>query len=178
MSEGRRLPRLVLLDRDGTLNRKPAEGDYVTHVAELELLPGAASAVRRLNDVGIPVAVVTNQRGVALGRIAASELDRIHAALVAILAQGGAHLDAIYHCPHDRDECECRKPKPGLLARAGADFDVPMQDTVMVGDSDSDVEAGRRAGALTVQLVAPGESSAAHLTAPDLVRAVDIVLST
>ncbi|MEN3279571.1 MAG: D-glycero-D-manno-heptose 1,7-bisphosphate phosphatase [Solirubrobacteraceae bacterium] len=177
MSEGRRLPRLVLLDRDGTLNRKPAEGDYVTQVDALELLPGAASAVRRLNDAGIPVAVVTNQRGVALGRIVASELERIHAALVEGLGRGGAHLNAIYHCPHNRGQCHCRKPEPGLLLRAGIDFHVPLEEAVMVGDSDSDVEAGRRAGALTVQLVQPGEPSLADLTAPDLVAAVDLMLS-
>ena len=177
MSEGHRLPRLVLLDRDGTLNRKPADGDYVTQVEELELLPGAASAVRRLNDAGIPVAVVTNQRGVALGRIEASELERIHAALAVSLARDGAHLDAIYHCPHEHGECQCRKPQPGLLLRAGVDFQVPLGDAVMVGDSDSDVEAGRRAGALTVQLVQPGASSLADLAAPDLISAVDLVLS-
>jgi D-glycero-D-manno-heptose 1,7-bisphosphate phosphatase len=177
VSEGRRLPRLVLLDRDGTLNRKPADGDYVTQVEELELLPGAASAVRRLNDAGIPVAVVTNQRGVTLGRIDASELERIHAALIERLARDGAHLDAIYHCPHERGQCQCRKPEPGLLLRAGVDFHVALEDAVMVGDSDSDVEAGRRAGALTVQLVQPGEPSLADLAALDLVSAVDLLLS-
>jgi D-glycero-D-manno-heptose 1,7-bisphosphate phosphatase len=176
VSERRRLPRLVLLDRDGTLNRKPAEGDYVTAVEELELLPGAAGAVRRLNDAGIPVVVVTNQRGVALGRIAPSELERIHAALVDSLARDGAHLDAIYHCPHERGECQCRKPEPGLLVRAGVDFDVPLEDAAMVGDSDTDVEAGRRAGSSTVQLVQSGEPSLADFTAPDLASAVDLLL--
>lgn len=173
---GRR-PRLVLLDRDGTLNRKAPEGDWVKRVEELELLPGAARAVRRLNDAGIPVAVVSNQRGVAVGLIAPDELERIHAALAERLAAEGARLDAIYHCPHERGECDCRKPQPGLLVRAAADFDVPLAETAMVGDSDSDVEAGRRAGAATVQLLPAGEPSQADLTAPDVAAAVDLLLA-
>lgn len=177
MSERRRPPRLVLLDRDGTLNRKPAEGSYVTAVEQLELLPGAADAVRRLNDAGVPVAVVTNQRGLALGRLTAADLDRVHSALVARLRDHGAHLDAIYHCPHERGTCRCRKPEPGLLARASDDLGVSLEDAAMVGDAGSDVEAGRRAGALTVQLVAPGLPSEADFTAPDLAGAVELLLS-
>jgi D-glycero-D-manno-heptose 1,7-bisphosphate phosphatase len=172
-----RRPRLVLLDRDGTLNRKPPEGDYVKRVAELELLPGAGRAVRGLNNAGIPVAVVTNQRGVALGRIAPGELEQIHSALVQRLAVDGAHLDAIYHCPHEHGECDCRKPQPGLLVRASAHFGVPLEEAAMVGDSDSDVEAGRRAGAVTVQLVGPGEPSRADLTAADVAGAVELLLA-
>jgi D-glycero-D-manno-heptose 1,7-bisphosphate phosphatase len=175
--EGRRPPRLVLLDRDGTLNRKAPEGDWVKRVGELELLPDAARAVRRLNDAEIPVAVVTNQRGVALGLIAPDELERIHAALAQCLAIEGAHIDAIYHCPHERGRCGCRKPQPGLLLRAGAEFGIPLEDAAMVGDSDIDVEAGRRAGALTVQLVPPGEVSQADFTAPDIAGAVDLLLA-
>jgi D-glycero-D-manno-heptose 1,7-bisphosphate phosphatase len=169
-------PRLVLLDRDGTLNRKPAEGDYVTAVDQLELLPGAAAAVRRLNDAGIPVAVVTNQRGVALGRLTAAQLDEVHVALRARLGAAGARLDGIYHCPHHAGTCRCRKPEPGLLERAGRELGVPLVDAAMVGDADSDVEAGHRAGALTVQLVDDARPSAADLTAPDLAAAVDVLL--
>jgi D-glycero-D-manno-heptose 1,7-bisphosphate phosphatase len=176
MSMRRPSPRLVLLDRDGTLNRKPEEGDYVTAAEQLELLPGAASAVRRLNDAGIPVAVVTNQRGVALGRMTAAELDGVHAALRERLAGAGAHLDAVYDCPHHIGTCRCRKPEPGLLERAGHDLGIPLAAAAMVGDADSDVEAGRRAGALTVQLVDGAAPSTADLTAPDLAAAVDLLL--
>ncbi len=166
----------MLLDRDGTLNLKPEDGDYITTVDQLELLPAAAEAVRRLNDAGVPVAVVTNQRGVALGRLTRTQLGHVHAALRARLNAQGAQLNRIYYCPHDRGACRCRKPEPGLLERAGRDFGVPMALAAMVGDADSDVEAGRRAGALTVQLIDEGRPSAAELTVPDLAAAVDLLL--
>jgi D-glycero-D-manno-heptose 1,7-bisphosphate phosphatase len=169
-------PRLVLLDRDGTLNRKPAEGDYVTSSEHLELLPGAAAAVHRLNKAGILVAVVTNQRGVALGRLTAADLDDVHAALRAGLLAAGARVDRIYHCPHHDGTCGCRKPQPGLLERASRDFQIPLAESAMVGDADSDVEAGRRAGAVTVQLMSGADESAADFTAPDLAGAVDLLL--
>jgi D-glycero-D-manno-heptose 1,7-bisphosphate phosphatase len=167
-------PRLALLDRDGTLNRKAPEGDYVTAADQLELLPGAAEAVRSLNEAGVAVAVVTNQRAVALGRIDDAGLTAVHDALRRRLAQAGARVDAIYHCPHERGTCACRKPEPGLLAAAARDFGATAADSVMIGDADSDVEAGRRFGARTVQLtLGPSRSS---LTAPDLRAAVRLVL--
>jgi D-glycero-D-manno-heptose 1,7-bisphosphate phosphatase len=163
--------RLALLDRDGTLNRKPPDGEYVTTPAALELLPGAAAAVRMLNDADVPVAVVTNQRGIALGRLTEHGLAEIHAALAERLADAaGARFDAIYVCPHERAACSCRKPEPGLLRRAARDFRTSPAEVVMFGDAASDVEAGRRFGARTVQLTAG--PSAADVTAPDLLGAV------
>jgi D-glycero-D-manno-heptose 1,7-bisphosphate phosphatase len=163
--------RLALLDRDGTLNRKAPDGGYVTTADALELLPGAAEAVRRLNDAGIPVAVVTNQRCIALGRLSEDRLAAIHARLgQRLAAQAGARVDRFYHCPHEHGACDCRKPQPGLLRRAAADFGVRPGDAVMIGDADSDVQAGRRFGARTVQLTAG--PSAADRTAPDLLAAV------
>jgi D-glycero-D-manno-heptose 1,7-bisphosphate phosphatase len=159
--------RLALLDRDGTLNRKPPEGEYVTTPAALELLPGAAAAVRLLNDAGVPVAVVTNQRCIALGRLSSRGLAAIHAALAEGLAdRAGAWVDAVYHCPHEGASCDCRKPEPGLLRRAARDFGVTPSETVMIGDAASDVEAGRRFGARTVQLTAgpsDADATARHL---------------
>jgi D-glycero-D-manno-heptose 1,7-bisphosphate phosphatase len=169
------MPRLVLLDRDGTLNRKAPEGAYVTDPAALEILPGAADAVRRLNDAGISVVVVTNQRCVALGLVSERMLERIHARLLDQLAAAGAHVDGIYHCPHHAGACDCRKPEPGLLAAAAADFGVAPGDTVMVGDADSDVEAGRRFGARTIHLTT-GSSDSGE-TARDLSAAADIILA-
>jgi D-glycero-D-manno-heptose 1,7-bisphosphate phosphatase len=173
-------PRLALLDRDGTLNRKAPEGDYVTHPGELELLDGAAEAVRRLNDAAVPVAVVTNQRAIALGRLTEPVLAAIHAELGRRLAAAGARVDAFYHCPHERGTCGCRKPEPGLLEAAVRDFGVAPADAVMIGDAASDVEAGRRAGTRTVR-IGPGSASApgpdADLVAPDLRDAVELVLA-
>lgn len=168
-------PRLALVDRDGTLNRKAPEGDYVTDVSDLELLPGAAEAVGALNRAGVAVAVVTNQRAIALGRLAPSGLEAIHRELARRLAAEDAHVNAFYHCPHGEAGCGCRKPEPGLLVRAARDFGARPDETVMIGDAASDVEAGRRFGALTVQLTA-GRSDAGS-TAPSLRAAVEGVLN-
>lgn len=168
--------RLALLDRDGTLNRKAPDGEYVTDPGALELLPGAAGAVRRLNDAGVAVAVVTNQRAIALGRMSPEELDVVHERLRTELARRtGARVDGVYHCPHEAGTCLCRKPEPGLLLRAAGDFGARPGEAVMIGDASSDVEAGRRFGALTVQLT-DGPSSA-DLSAPDLAAAVDALLA-
>jgi D-glycero-D-manno-heptose 1,7-bisphosphate phosphatase len=168
-------PRLVLLDRDGTLNRKAPEGAYITDPALLEVLPGASEAVRRLNDAGIAVAVVTNQRCVALGLVTESTLDEIHARLRDVLATVGARIDAIYYCPHHEGTCSCRKPEPGMLEAAAERFGATPGQTVMVGDADSDVEAGRRFGARTIRLTSRGTSAAD--TAVDLAAAADLILA-
>src|SRR4051794_34339970 len=126
--------RLALLDRDGTLNRKPPEGDYVTEPDGLVLLAGAAEGVRRLNEAGVAVAVVTNQRCVGLGIIAEARLEDIHARLKKLLAATGAHIDAIFYCPHHDGTCDCRKPAPGMLIAAAARFGAEPGDTVMIGD--------------------------------------------
>lgn len=164
---------LVLLDRDGTLNRKAPEGDYVTRPDDLVMLPGAAAAVRRLNESEIPVALVTNQRGIARGRMTTADLEAVHESLRAALAREGARLDAIYHCPHDVG-CRCRKPQPGMLLAAIRAFGVAPDEAVMIGDAGSDIEAGVAAGTGTVQIV--GEGGRAHpgaqRTARDLGEAV------
>jgi D-glycero-D-manno-heptose 1,7-bisphosphate phosphatase len=120
--------------------------------------------------------VVTNQRGLALGRFTESALDSVHAALRDQLRAGGARVEGIYHCPHAEGVCGCRKPAPGLLVRAARDLEVPLSEAAMVGDAERDVEAGRRAGTLTVRLVEGAATSVADLTAPDLAMAVDLLL--
>jgi D-glycero-D-manno-heptose 1,7-bisphosphate phosphatase len=167
-------PRLVLLDRDGTLNRKAPEGRYVTEPAALEVLPGAADAVRRINEAGIRVAVVTNQRCVALGLLTEPMLDEIHARLRDELRAAGAHVDAIYYCPHHDGTCGCRKPAPGMLEAAARRFGAAPDETVMVGDADCDIEAGRRFGARTIKLTS-GVSDAPE-SATDLAAAADLIL--
>lgn len=166
--------RLALLDRDGTINRKAPEGEYVRSPSELELLAGAAQAIAELNRAGVPVAVVTNQRGVALGRMSLADVEAVHDALGEALRPAGAHVDAFYVCPHENHACACRKPQPGMLLAASRDFGVGPADAVMIGDAESDVEAGRRFGARTIRLVAapsgPGEAA-------DLASAVAAVLA-
>lgn len=147
-------PGAAFLDRDGTINEKAPEGEYITRIAELRVLPGAAAAIRRLNDAGVPVIVVTNQRGIAVGRMSAEDLDDIHGELSRQLsAQAGSHIDAVFYCPHDEGECGCRKPGTGMIRQALRRFpSIDVGRSVMVGDAVTDVEAGRRAGTRTIQL--------------------------
>jgi D-glycero-D-manno-heptose 1,7-bisphosphate phosphatase len=141
----------VFLDRDGVLNRGAPEGQYVTRWEELELLPGVASAIAALNRSGRKVIVATNQRCVALGLCSEAELLAIHERLQRQLAGEGARLDAIYYCPHNIGECNCRKPLPGLFQQAFHDFPAAhANNSVMVGDSHRDIEAGSRLGMRTI----------------------------
>jgi D-glycero-D-manno-heptose 1,7-bisphosphate phosphatase len=155
--------RWVFLDRDGTINVSPRRGRYITSADQVELLPHAASAIRFLNEAGVWVAVVTNQRGIALGEMDEHDLQAVHARLSDELAHHGAHLDAIYHCPHDKGVCSCRKPQAGMLLNAqrrhpGLDF----AQAAIVGDNESDVRAGQEVGAGTVLLGANRAAARCH----------------
>jgi len=161
MPEQSTRPSAVFLDRDGVVIR---DVGYLRSPAGLRLMPGAARAIRRLNQAGIPVVLVTNQSAVARGWLSLQALDAIHSELKQRLARGGARLDAIYFCPHHstetvgsfRVECDCRKPNPGMLIRAAQELGFRLSDAVIIGDKPSDLEAGRRAGCRTV-LVLSGE---------------------
>jgi D-glycero-D-manno-heptose 1,7-bisphosphate phosphatase len=168
----------AFLDRDGTINRGAAPGEYILAPAELELLPGAGAAIARLNQLPAYVVVVTNQRGISLGLMSESDLAAINARLEELLAAAGARVDAILHCPHGKDECDCRKPGPGMFRRAVAEIPgVETAGAAMIGDSTLDVEAGNRLGMTTVRLgaTAPGDPIADH-DAADLGAAVTWLL--
>jgi len=153
-------PDAVLLDRDGTINVKAPEGSYITAPEQLELLPGAADAIRALNEAGVPVVVVTNQRGIALGHMTEDDLAGVHARLGCLLHQSRARVDGIFYCPHDKGLCQCRKPGTLLLRQAQGQLALDtLANSVMIGDSPSDVEAGRRLGARTI-LLSPGSAAA------------------
>jgi D-glycero-D-manno-heptose 1,7-bisphosphate phosphatase len=142
---------VVLLDRDGVVNRKLPEGEYVSSWERFDLLPGVPEAIKSLNDRGITSILLTNQRGIALGLYSEKELAGIHDRLQKVLAETGAHLDAIYFCPHDKGQCSCRKPGTGLLEQAFADFpQATRTNTVLIGDSLSDIQAGKTFGIRTI----------------------------
>jgi len=145
----------VFIDRDGCLTE---EVGYVNHVSRIRLLPRTAAAVRRLNEARVPAVMATNQSGIAKGYFDQEVLDAVHAELQRQLAAGGARLDGLYVCTHHpgegapphRADCECRKPRPGLLHRAAADLDLDLGASVMVGDKISDVAVGHAVGAAGV----------------------------
>ena len=143
---------LAILDRDGVLN---LDLGYAHRPDQLVLIDGAAKAVRRLNDAGWAVAAVTNQSGVARGLFDEAQVGRFHAAMDAALAASGARIDAWYYCPFHPDavvpayrhpDHPDRKPNPGMVLRALADFAMPPERAFLIGDQASDIEAARRAG--------------------------------
>lgn len=151
----------VFLDRDGVLNRNPRHGQFVTSWEEFELLPGVEDAVAELNRAGRKVIVITNQRGIALGLYSSQDLEQMHDRLRQRLAEYGARLDAIYVCPHDDGQCNCRKPLTGLFEQAFQDFPAARpENSVIVGDSLCDIEAGSRLGMRTVLLTGKDETLA------------------
>lgn len=170
----------VFLDRDGTLNTKLPRGQYVERPDQLELLPGAAAAVARLNRAGLRTCLVTNQRGVALGLMSGADLDAVHERLTALLGAAGGQLDAIYACLHDAGQCSCRKPAPGLLLRARTERpEIDFARSVIVGDALSDMQAGRALGLLTVMIagVRPSHVPEADHIVSDLAEAAELVLA-
>jgi D-glycero-D-manno-heptose 1,7-bisphosphate phosphatase len=148
-----RLPEALLLDRDGTINVKAREGEYITSTEDMRLLPGAAQAIHMLNAAEVPVAVLTNQRAIALGRMTEGDLRSVHGRMRDLLREAGAWIDEIFHCPHERGTCACRKPGTLLLEQARDRFGLStLEGSVMIGDSLTDVLAGRAAGARTILL--------------------------
>ena len=144
--------RYVFLDREGVICRKPPEGEFISQWERFQLLPGVEMAIASLNRSGRRVIVVTNQRGVALGHYTCAEVEELHSRLQQHLAKQGARIDAFYYCPHeDSDQCDCRKPKPGLFQQAFRDFrDASPENSLMIGDSISDVEGARRLGIASI----------------------------
>jgi D-glycero-D-manno-heptose 1,7-bisphosphate phosphatase len=167
----------VFLDRDGTVNVKAPEGQYVTLPGDLALVPGAAAAISRLNAASVQVILVTNQSWLS-GLPNVVPYERVHARLEELLAEQGAHLDAAYYCPHAPGACRCRKPAPGMLERAAEERRFSLTDAVMIGDRESDIAAGRAAGTATILLSAERETpiSATYIAA-DLAEAVLFILS-
>ena len=142
--------RAAFLDRDGTINVKAPEGEYVASPAEFEFLPGVERAIRLLAENGWRVIVVSNQRGVALGRMSTADVEAVNARM--------AHLpvDGIFVCPHDRGVCDCRKPRTGLFLQAQERFPgIDFERSVMIGDADSDMAAGDAIGARTFRVGEP-----------------------
>ena len=136
--------RAVFLDRDGTISE---EMGYANHLSRFTVFPYAAAAIRRLNEAGVPVIVVTNQSGAARGFFPESLIQEIHAKMEAELAAGGAHVDGIYYCPHIRDDnCNCRKPLPGMLERAAAEYGFEVEGSALVSDRYDDIAMAQAAG--------------------------------
>ena len=185
--------RAIFMDRDGTICE---EVGYVNHVSRSRLLPNSLEAIRLVNRAGYLAVVATNQSGVARGLFGEDLVHAVHRQLTASVAAAGGRLDAIYYCPHHpregsppyRMDCDCRKPKPGMLLRAARDLGIDLGRSYLVGDSLVDLEAGAAAGVGTVHvLTGYGRGLVDHQgerfkvrplhTAQDLLEAVRYILT-
>lgn len=138
--------KVVFLDRDGVIIKKPPEHDYVKSWEEFEWLPKAKEAIKRLNEAGFLVIVVTNQQGVGRGLMSKKDVEEIHRRMQEELSKLGAKIDTFYFCPHNiGDNCSCRKPKPGLVKNAQTDFSL-LPGGFMIGDSQCDLDLAKTAG--------------------------------
>ena len=172
--------RAVFLDRDGTVNE---EVGYLRDLDQLRLIPGAGTAIRRLNEAGLNVVLVTNQSGVARGYFPEALVHEAHERLNQLLSNEGARIDAVYYCPHHPTAgnspytmaCDCRKPGTGLIDRAARELGIDVRQSYMIGDKWSDVELGQRAGAHSILVRSgfapddPGNVRPAHLKDPDFI---------
>ena len=175
----------VFLDRDGTINKYVG---FLRNIDEFELIPGAAEAVKKINNAGYLAIVATNQPVIARGEVTVPELQRIHDKMETLLGQEGAYLDGLYYCPHHphkgyegeipelKIDCTCRKPKPGMLLRAAEDFNIDLESSWMVGDGENDIRAGHAAGCRTV-LIGEGDFGQTF-TAADIAGAVEMILKS
>lgn len=160
----------VFLDRDGTINKYVG---FLRDIDDFELLPGAAEAIRKINESGYLAIVVTNQPVIARGEVTLEQLQQIHNKMETLLGREGAYVDGIYFCPHHphkgypgeipelKMECECRKPKAGMLFEAAMDFNIDLHHSFMVGDSETDVQCGINGGCTPV-LLTKGAADVEH----------------
>lgn len=140
----------IFLDRDGVINRK-IDDDYVKSWDEFEFLPNVKEALKILTENDYRLIIVTNQRGVARGWMSEADLHKVHTRMLSELETYGVEIAGIFYCPHDKDQCDCRKPLPGLFLQAKQKFpEIDFTKSIMIGDSSSDVEAGNVLGCKTI----------------------------
>lgn len=151
----------IFLDRDGTINKYVG---FLRNIDEFELLPGVSEAIRMINTSGYLAIVVTNQPVIARGEVTFEELDNIHCKMETLLGKEGVYIDGLYFCPHHphkgyegeipelKIDCDCRKPKPGMLLKAAEELNIDLNASYMIGDSDSDVQAGEAAGCTGIKI--------------------------
>lgn len=174
----------IFLDRDGTINKHIG---FLRKASELELLEGAAEAIKLINSSGYLAIVITNQPVIARGEVTTSQLQKIHNRMETLLGAEGAYIDGLYFCPHHPDkgfegevvelkiDCDCRKPKPGLILRASRDFNIDLSRSWMIGDDGRDIGCGKNAGCKTA-LIGDDQSLGADVMCSSLLEAVEMIL--
>ena len=143
----------LFLDRDGVINKK-LEGRYIRDFSEFEFMAGAIDAISILTNKFNRIVIVTNQQGIGKEIMSVADLNTLHAKMEVLIENSGGEINKIYYCPHlEEFDCTCRKPKPGMIERALLDFPkIVLANSYLIGDSDSDIEAGRRMNLNTVKV--------------------------
>jgi D-glycero-D-manno-heptose 1,7-bisphosphate phosphatase len=150
--------KLIVLDRDGVINQDSPE--FIKSPEEWHAIPGSLAAIAKLNRLGCPVVVATNQSGIARGLYTLADLELIHAKMLREIEAAGGHIDGVFICPHGpEDNCDCRKPKPGLLLQIAKKFNVEPSEMLTIGDSMRDILAAKACGAAAI-LVKTGNGRA------------------
>jgi len=168
MQGNNNMKKCIFFDRDGIVNKSPGPG-YVERWEDFHLMPDFPAVLRTVIEMGYEAVIVTNQRGVARGIMTIETLGEIHRKLKKLLARKhGLPLLDILYCPHGEWECECRKPKPGMLLEAAKRHDLDLKSSWMIGDSANDIEAGRRAGCRTILVSDSRHETKADFVVPDL----------
>lgn len=169
----------IFLDRDGTINKYVG---FLRNIDDFELIEGVSEAIKKINQSGYLAIVVTNQPVIARGEVTWGELHEIHRKMETLLGKDGAYIDGIYICPHHPDkgfegerpeykfDCDCRKPKPGLFMQAANDFNIDLSQSIMIGDSERDVEAGKNTGCKASVLVENNKSGALLVTVKNIIN--------
>lgn len=177
--------RAIFIDRDGTINKYVG---FLRNIDDFELIDGVAEAIRKINESGYLAIIVTNQPVIARGEVSFDELETIHNKMETLLGKEAAYIDAIYFCPHHphkgysgervelKYDCDCRKPKPGMLLRAANDFNIDLSKSWMVGDGENDIKAGISAGCKTVLIGHSEENFGQTVSIPSLKLFVEMYL--
>ncbi len=175
----------VFLDRDKTII-EDNEG-YINDPAKVKLLPDVGSAIKKLNDNGFMVIIISNQSGIGRGMFNEQDLESIHQKMTDLLQKENAFIDDIFYCPHHpeakvekfRKDCTCRKPLPGMIIKAAMNHEIDLDQSYCVGDEERDIEAGKNAGCRTIRITEQADfESKADYKVNDLTQAVKIVLRT
>ncbi len=182
------MQKVIFIDRDGVINRDPGgwtKYSYITKWDEFFFIDGSIEALKRLKEAGYRICLISNQGGISKGYFTQSDLDKVNEKMLAKIEEGGGKINELYYCPHhDKDNCECRKPKTGLIEQALKKSDVDLKNTFIIGDSIRDIEAGKRMGMKTI-FVLSGKTPASETKSwtiqadcikKDLLEAVEWIL--
>lgn len=171
------MQKVIFIDRDGVINRDPGgwtKYSYVTKWDEFFFIDGSTKALKKLKEAGYKICLISNQGGISKGYFTEEDLDRLNERMLGEIEKAGGRIDELYYCPHhDKDNCECRKPKTGLIEQAIKKMDVGLKNTFIIGDSVRDIEAGKRMGMKTIFVLSgktpPSEVKNWHVQ-PDCIK--------